>query len=67
MLSQQCQDLISKMFDAIVDFKNDLIRYEDAYRKVHSLEMQYQRLRGISYHRSMGYQTIAEFIYQKWG
>lgn len=49
MLSQKCQDLISKMFDAIVDFKNDLIRYEDAYRKVHSLEMQYQRLRGGNY------------------
>lgn len=67
MLSQQCQDLISRMFDAIVDFKNGVIDYEDARRKVGTLERQFEKLRGTSYHRMMGYQTIAEFIYQKWG
>lgn len=61
------QDLISQMYDAIIDFSNDKIDWGQVRRKVGQLEEQYRKLRGGYYHRSMGYQTIASFIYQRWG
>jgi len=65
-MKKELTDLVSKMFDYIVDFTAKRIDYTTAQREIEKLESQYKAIKGRYYHVQMGYQTLASFIHQNW-
>ena len=66
-MTEEAKALASKMYNYIVDFAAGRIDFTTAERAIEDLESQFREIHGISYHRKMGYQTLPEFIHQRWG